>query len=76
MLRVALLVLAFLVLGSSDAAAQEAATEGGFDAVSTLWVLLAAFMVFLMQAGFGMVEAGFIRSKNAANVLMKNTLDF
>jgi Amt family ammonium transporter len=48
----------------------------GFDAVSTLWVLLAAFMVFLMQAGFGMVEAGFIRSKNAANVLMKNVLDF
>jgi Amt family ammonium transporter len=41
-----------------------------------LWVLLAAFMVFLMQAGFGMVEAGFIRSKNAANVLMKNVLDF
>jgi len=76
MLRVALLVLAFLVLGSSDAAAQEAAAEGGFDAVSTLWVLLAAFMVFLMQAGFGMVEAGFIRSKNAANVLMKNVLDF
>jgi Amt family ammonium transporter len=76
MLRVALLVLGLLVFGSPDAAAEEAAAEGGFDAVSTLWVLLAAFMVFLMQAGFGMVEAGFIRSKNAANVLMKNTLDF
>jgi Amt family ammonium transporter len=53
--------------------------EGGgpvFDGLSTLWVLIAAFLVFLMQAGFGMVEAGFIRSKNAANVLMKNVLDF
>lgn len=75
-MRVVALVLVAMVLVPSVATAQEAAAEGGFDAVSTLWVLIAAFMVFLMQAGFGMVEAGFIRSKNAANVLMKNTLDF
>jgi Amt family ammonium transporter len=42
----------------------------------TLWVLLAAFLVFFMQAGFGMVEAGFIRAKNTGNILMKNFLDF
>ena len=53
---------------------QEAAQE--FDAVSTLWVLMAAFLVFFMQAGFAMVEVGMIRTKNAANVLMKNLLDF
>ena len=53
---------------------QEAAQE--FNAVDTLWVLMAAFLVFFMQAGFGMVEAGMIRTKNAANVLMKNVLDF
>ncbi|MFT5515626.1 MAG: Amt family ammonium transporter [Rhodothermales bacterium] len=53
---------------------QEAAQE--FDAVNTLWVLMAAFLVFFMQAGFGMVEAGMIRTKNVANVLMKNLLDF
>jgi Amt family ammonium transporter len=47
-----------------------------WDAVSTLWILLAAVLVFFMQAGFGMVEAGLIRSKNAANVLMKNLMDF
>jgi Amt family ammonium transporter len=47
-----------------------------FDGLSTLWVLLAAFLVFFMQAGFGMVEAGLIRTKNAGNVLMKNMLDF
>jgi Amt family ammonium transporter len=71
------LIVVMLVSGSAfgqDVAV--ASEEPGFDAVSTLWVLLAAFMVFLMQAGFGMVEAGFIRSKNAANVLMKNVLDF
>jgi Amt family ammonium transporter len=47
-----------------------------FSAINTLWILLAAFMVFFMQAGFGMLEAGLIRAKNAANILMKNMLDF
>ncbi|RMF90538.1 MAG: ammonium transporter [Nitrospinota bacterium] len=42
----------------------------------TVWVLLAAFLVFFMQAGFAMVEAGFTRAKNAVNILMKNLLDF
>jgi Amt family ammonium transporter len=46
------------------------------SALDTLWVLLAAILVFFMQAGFGMVEAGLIRSKNAGNVLMKNLIDF
>ncbi|NIV92216.1 ammonium transporter [candidate division KSB1 bacterium] len=44
--------------------------------IDTLWVLMATFLVFFMQAGFGMVEAGLIRAKNAGNILMKNMLDF
>ena len=44
--------------------------------INTLWVLFAAFLVFFMQAGFGMLEAGLIRAKNASNILMKNLLDF
>ncbi|MBU2063368.1 MAG: ammonium transporter [Candidatus Omnitrophica bacterium] len=44
--------------------------------LDTLWVLLAAFLVFIMQAGFGMLEAGLIRTKNTCNVLMNNFLDF
>ena len=44
--------------------------------IDTMWVLLAAFLVFFMQAGFGMVEAGFIRAKNTCNILTKNFLDF
>jgi len=44
--------------------------------IDTLWVLVAAFLVFFMQAGFGMVEAGFIRAKNTCNILTKNFLDF
>jgi Amt family ammonium transporter len=56
--------------------AETAAEAPVFDGLSTMWVLLAAILVFFMQAGFSMVEAGLIRTKNAANVLMKNLIDF
>jgi len=41
-----------------------------------VWTLVAAFLVFFMQAGFAMVEAGFTRAKNAVNIMMKNLMDF
>lgn len=41
-----------------------------------LWTCIAAFLVFLMQAGFAMVETGFTRAKNAVNIMMKNIMDF
>ncbi|MFQ5598218.1 MAG: ammonium transporter [Nitrospiria bacterium] len=41
-----------------------------------VWTLIAAFLVFFMQAGFAAVEAGFTRAKNAVNILMKNLFDF
>jgi len=40
-----------------------------------MWTLVAAFLVFFMQAGFAMVEAGFTRAKNAVNIIMKNLMD-
>jgi Amt family ammonium transporter len=46
------------------------------NGLDTLWILLCAFLVFFMQAGFGMVETGLVRTKNAGNVLMKNVIDF
>lgn len=47
-----------------------------FSPVNTLWVLLGAALVFFMQAGFSMCEAGFTRAKNTGNILMKNLMDF
>jgi ammonium transporter, Amt family len=62
-------------LGLADDAAPMTA-----DTVQTnlnfVWTCVAAFLVFLMQAGFAMVEAGFTRAKNACNIMMKNLMDF
>ena len=44
--------------------------------LDTVWMLLAAMLVFWMQPGFALCEAGFTRSKNTANILMKNFVDF
>ena len=44
--------------------------------LDTVWMLLAAMLVFFMQPGFALVEAGFTRTKNTANILMKNLLGF
>jgi Amt family ammonium transporter len=41
-----------------------------------IWTMVAASLVFLMQAGFAMVETGFTRAKNAGNIMMKNLMDF
>ncbi len=44
--------------------------------LNVVWTCIAAFLVFFMQAGFAMVEAGFTRAKNAVNIIMKNLMDF
>jgi len=73
-------LLAFFLLVPATLLAQgtgsETPPEPTFNGLNTFWVLLAAFLVFFMQAGFGMVEAGLIRAKNAVNILMKNLLDY
>ena len=55
-------------------------TEEIFDAMNSntmaVWFLIGAALVFWMQAGFAMVEAGFTRAKNTGNIIMKNLMDF
>lgn len=46
------------------------------DNANILWTCVAAFLVFFMQAGFALVEAGLTRAKNTCNILMKNLMDF
>ena len=59
------------VTAAVDAAKEEMQTN-----INIVWTCVAAFLVFFMQAGFAMVEAGFTRAKNAVNILMKNLMDF
>lgn len=47
-----------------------------FSPVNTAWVLIATALVFFMQAGFAILEAGLTRAKNAGNIIMKNLMDF
>ncbi len=47
-----------------------------FSSVDVIWTLLGAALVYFMQAGFAMCEAGLTRAKNTGNILMKNMMDF
>ena len=47
-----------------------------FNAINTCWTLVGAFLVYFMQAGFALCEAGLTRAKNTGNILMKNMMDF
>lgn len=69
-----------LLLLPSIASAQEEVPEAvaylSQNTGDILWYLLAAVLVFFMQAGFALVETGLTRAKNACNIMMKNMLDF
>ncbi len=86
-LREGIAVVLLLLIGfSASAAAAEDVAEAVAEAtairdemqtnINIVWTCVAAFLVFFMQAGFAMVEAGFTRAKNAVNILMKNLMDF
>ena len=66
-------VLVLLIAFNKSVFAQESETV--VSAVDTVWVLIAAFLVFFMQAGFGFLEAGFVRTKNVVNIMAENLMD-
>ena len=47
----------------------------GATEADTFWLLICGFLVFFMQCGFALLEAGTVRAKNAKNILLKNLLD-
>ncbi|MCJ8283803.1 MAG: ammonium transporter, partial [Rivularia sp. ALOHA_DT_140] len=82
-LQACLPIAGFIVLASGYAAvAQTPTADAGPTtaelkvALDTLWVAVAAFLVIFMNAGFGMLETGMCRQKNAVNILSKNLIVF
>ena len=78
-----IIMIGLLLISNTAAFAEEAVAQQLLDAVSTLqvgidtvWVLFTAFLVFFMNLGFGMLEAGLCRAKNTVNILAKNFIIF
>ena len=79
-LRFLLFLILSLLIGAGAIFAQEASVDETLElhsqAFDMIWLVMAAALVFFMQAGFAMVETGLTRAKNASNILMKNLIDF
>lgn len=73
---ITLVLMSLMAAPGLALAADEPTTQSLAMAIDTVWTLIAGFLVFFMQAGFAMVEAGFTRAKNASNIIMKNMMDF
>ncbi len=73
---VLLLVLSSFAFSQPDPTGAATLVANPQAPVDYVWILVAAFLVFFMQAGFAMLEAGFCRAKNAVNLMMKNIMDF
>jgi Amt family ammonium transporter len=75
-----ILLAGFSLAFAEDPAPTPLSNKEAIDLVQThanyVWTLIAAALVFFMQAGFAMVETGFTRAKNAINIMMKNLMDF
>jgi len=80
LLAMAILLFSAVAWAGDDAvptvASNARAIQGVQSNLNYVWTLVAAALVFFMQAGFAMVEAGFTRAKNAVNIMMKNLMDF
>lgn len=74
MKRYLMLGLLLLPLFTHAAWADTLTVESLAVSLNTVWVLIAAFLVFLMHAGFTCVEVGFTQAKNSVNIIMKNIM--
>ena len=74
-LRYKLLLCVLALFATDSVMAQDLTADTVQDNLNYIWTILAACLVFFMQAGFAMVEVGFTRAKNAVNIIMKNVMD-
>lgn len=73
LLLISVIFMIFAVPGSAQTVEENAASIGNLEtALTVIWLITAGAIVFLMHAGFSLVEIGLTRTKNTANILMKN----
>jgi len=71
-----IIILIFIALLTPESGiAQDTSAEAVQSNLNFIWTIIAACLVFFMQAGFALVETGFTRAKNAVNIIMKNVMD-
>jgi ammonium transporter, Amt family len=70
-----LILVAMMLFGSMMFAGEQSVAELQQN-LDLVWVLMASVLVFLMQPGFALVEAGLTRAKNVVNIMFKNLMDF
>jgi Amt family ammonium transporter len=75
-LVIVLLLFCCATIGFAQDATEPPTVSPGAAPQDFIWLLVTAFLVFFMQAGFAMVESGFTRAKNSTNIVMKNVLDY
>lgn len=68
--------LLFWFIAAAPAQAQTYTNDELVRGINTVWVLITAFLVFFMQAGFAFLEAGSTHEKNTVSILIKNIIDF
>ncbi|MBN1194329.1 MAG: ammonium transporter [Methanomicrobiaceae archaeon] len=78
-----LVLMGLIILGmivgpvwAADPSGEATLAENPNAPLDFIWVLMCGFLVMFMQPGFAMLESGFTRAKNAANIMMKNLMDF
>lgn len=77
MLRSLVIALLLLILTTINSFSDSVTLiESNSLSIDTMWTLIAAFLVFIIQAGFAMLETGFTRAKNATNIMMRNLMGF
>jgi Amt family ammonium transporter len=71
------IMIFFMVMcGIASAQTDGPSTKELSDSMNILWMLIAGFLVFFMQAGFALVETGFTRAKNVSHTMMMNMMVF
>ncbi|MEO1182622.1 MAG: ammonium transporter, partial [Cyanobacteria bacterium J06636_28] len=76
LLYISLAIIIVLVWNQAAQAQEDITAANLQDVLDNIWVLIAAVLVIFMNAGFGMLEAGFCRRKNAVNILSTNLIVF